>query len=104
MASKSGGLSNCRSRLYDKGSPFIKIRTLDRAPCILPTDPLINSNTSGFFLCGIILEPVQKEKSISMKLNSLVDHKIKSSAILDKCTDNIDKSANISMIKSLSLT
>ena len=31
-ASKRGGLSNCRSRLYDEGSPFIKINTLDKSP------------------------------------------------------------------------
>ena len=50
--------------------------------------PLINSKVSGFFLCGIILEPVVKLLGNEIKLNSWLMNKHISIENLDKIDAN----------------
>src|SRR3989339_3018 len=61
-----------------------------------------SSRASGFFFCGIMLEPVQRDSSMSKKPNSSVHHKIHSSASLDTCMASMDRHEANSIQKSLS--
>ena len=65
--------------------------------------PRTSSSTSGFFLCGMMLEPVQKASGSSRKLNSVVDHKIHSSAQPPRCNATSVRSKTNSRTKSRSL-
>jgi hypothetical protein len=76
--SKRGSLSSCKSLLYVEGIPFIVMRNpesfsgfsmghliLDRRkkyartwPNVRPDLPRSNSRESGFFFCGMMLDPV----------------------------------------------
>ncbi len=58
--------------------------------CRLPVKradlPRINSKASGFFFCGIKLEPVVNASGKRTKLNSALLHKMKSSDSRERCT------------------
>ena len=92
------------SLLYESGRPFIKTKSERRFPYILPVLPRTSSATSGFFFWGIMLLPVQKASGSSINPNSLVDHIMSSSLILEKCIIIIDEAARNSITKSLSDT
>src|SRR5688572_31373962 len=51
--------------------------------------PRINSSTSGFFLCGMMLEPVQNASGSSRKLNSVVDQRDRKSTRLNSSHSQI---------------
>ena len=57
-----------------------------RSPTTRADLPRISSSTSGFFLCGMMLEPVQNASGRSRKLNSVVDQIIHSSAQPLRCS------------------
>ena len=57
-ASKSASLSSCRSLSYELGSPFSVTSSPVSPPTRRPAFPRSNSAASGFFFCGIRLEPV----------------------------------------------
>ena len=60
-ASKSGGLSSCRSRWYASGSPLsVDEHRREVADHAARARPRTSSAGSGFFLFGIIDDPVEK--------------------------------------------
>ena len=65
-------LSSWRSRLYVSGMPFIIVSRSTSAPVSWPALPRSSSSTSGFFFCGMMLEPVQKESGSLTQPNSVV--------------------------------
>ena len=69
-ASKAMALSSCKSLLYPIGRPFIVVSQPARSPTALPDLPRTSSSGSGFFFCGIRLDPVATLSSISTKPNS----------------------------------
>ena len=50
------------------------------APITLPHLPRINSSESGFFFCGIRLEPLVTPSASSSQPNSSLEYRIQSSA------------------------
>ena len=59
---------------------------------------------SGFFFCGIMLEPVVNESSSSTKRNSHDDQRITSSEKRERCVMMSEKAERSSTQKSLSET
>ena len=59
-ASKSGGLSSWRSRWYASGSPLRVTSIAVSSPMTRPVRPRTSSAGSGFFLFGIMDDPVEK--------------------------------------------
>ena len=57
-----------------------------------PVLPRVSSSTSGFFLCGMMLDPVQNASGRSRKLNSVVDQITHSSAQPLRCIAISDRS------------
>src|ERR687889_222071 len=80
----SPGFNSCRSLLYPDGSPLTKDIAAKRLPATVEAFARISSSVSGFFFCGIRLELEEYLSGISTKPNSVVLHKMKSSAILDR--------------------
>ena len=66
--------------MYASGSPFTRTKSCCSAPTTRPVLPRVSSRTSGFFLCGMMLDPVQNASGRSRKLNSVVDQITHSSA------------------------
>ena len=97
IASKVSSLSSCISLLYARGIPFIVVRILIRAPYTRPVLPRTSSAISGFFFCGIMLEPVLKASSNSMNLYSLEFHIHISSENLLKCIIIVERALKNSM-------
>ena len=58
MESKIGSLSSWRSRLYASGRPLRVASSPVRLPISRPALPRASSATSGFFFCGMMLDPV----------------------------------------------
>ena len=75
-----------------------------RSPNTLPDFPRTSSAISGFFFCGMMLEPVEKASSSSTNLNSHEHQRMISSENRDRCTITMDKAAASSMQKSRSET
>ena len=75
-----------------------------RWPITRPDLPRTSSGTSGFFFCGIMLEPVQKASASSMKPNCCELHSTISSAMREKCTIISEAQAVNSIAKSRSAT
>ena len=73
------------SLLYARGIPFIVVSMLISAPYTRPVLPRTSSAMSGFFFCGMMLEPVLNASSSSMNLYSLEFHIHISSENLLKC-------------------
>ena len=103
-ASNTGILSSCKSLLYARGRPLQMVKRLIRSPYTRPDLPRISSAISGFFFCGMMLLPVEKESSISTKLNSTELHRISSSQNRDRCIIVTAQQLMNSMAKSLSAT
>ena len=83
--SKTGSLSSWRSRLYARGRALTRVRRASGSrrcersfPASVPERP-----DSSFW--GMMLDPVQNASLIPMNANSVVDHRISSSAILLTC-------------------
>ena len=57
--SKTGSLSSCRSRLYASGRPLSVASRPVRLPISRPALPRASSAMSGFFFCGMMLDPVE---------------------------------------------
>ena len=57
--SKTGSLSSCRSRLYASGRPLSVVSSPVRSPMSRPALPRASSAMSGFFFCGMMLDPVE---------------------------------------------
>ena len=104
MLSNNGSLSSCKSRLYVIGNPFSSVSSDTRLPTSRPLLPRASSATSGFFFCGMSDEPVVYASAMRMKSNSLLDHRITSSASRDRCTPSSDATKQNSTAKSRSLT
>jgi hypothetical protein len=66
--------------------------------------PRVSSAISGFFFCGIKLEPVEKASLNSTKPNSCVFQVIKSSLNRERCISIIARQKRNSQTKSRSLT
>ena len=62
------------------------VRIEVKPPIALAAFPRISSSVSGFFFWGMILDGDAKSLDISTKENSLLDHIIRSSAILLRLT------------------
>ena len=102
-ASNNGGLSSCKSRLYAKGNPLMRTNNVCKAPMTRADLPRVSSSVSGFTFCGMIELPVQNFCGRRMKLNSVVDQRIHSSAQPLKCSAIIVKTKTDSTAKSRSL-
>src|SRR5207253_2745883 len=98
--SKTGSLSSWRSRLYASGSALSVASSPVRLPTSRPALPRASSAMSGFFFCGMMLDPVDQESCSVTKPNSLVDHRITSSAIRDRSTPTIAQTKASSATKS----
>ena len=96
IASNSNSFSSCMSLLYASGKPFIKVNTPIKSPKTRPDFPRNNSAMSGFFFCGMMLEPEENVSRIFTKPNSCDDQMMTSSARREMWTMMIDRSANIS--------
>ncbi|CPU65937.1 Uncharacterised protein [Mycobacteroides abscessus] len=57
--SNTGSLSSWRSRLYASGRPLSVASRPVRSPMRRPALPRASSATSGFFFCGMMLDPVE---------------------------------------------
>ena len=79
-ASKSGSLSSCKSLSYELGSPFSVISSPVSRPVRRPAFPRNSSAASGFFFCGIRLDPVLYASARVTKPNSRLLQRIRSSA------------------------
>ena len=75
-----------------------------RWPYIRPVLPRTSSGTSGFFFCGIILEPVQKLSPKSTKSNCAELHNTSSSEKRERCIMISEQAETNSIAKSRSLT
>ena len=82
--SNNRSLSSCKSRLYVIGKPFSNVSSDMRFPTNRPLLPRAISAMSGFFFCGINDEPVVYSSEIRIKSNSLLDHRMTSSAKRDR--------------------
>jgi len=102
--SNSGSLSSCMSLLYASGSPFNVTNRPVNAPTTRPALPRRSSAPSGFFLLGIMDEPVVTLSDRRTKLNSCVDHSTNSSPIRLRCTISSDAFARNSTTASRSAT
>ena len=69
-----------------------------RWPMTRPVLPRTSSETSGFFFCGIIEEPVQCASSSSTKWNSRLHQRIVSSERRERWTMRIEAAARNSMM------
>ena len=103
-ASNTASLSSCMSLLYASGRPFIMVKSAIRSPNTRPLLPRISSVISGFFFCGMMLEPVENASSSSMNLNSHEHQRMISSENLERCTIASEIAAAISAQKSRSAT
>ena len=93
--------------MYVSGRPFTSVSSVCRLPCRRADLPRSSSHESGFFFCGISDEPVQNVSGSDTKKNSELDHRIRSSAMREKCTPasaqaeansmNTSRSATVSM-------
>ena len=79
VASKTGSLSSCRSRLYANGSALSVDSRPVRSPMRRPDLPRVSSATSGFFFCGMIDDPVEYASWRVTNENSFVAHAMTSS-------------------------
>ena len=86
MESKIGSLSSCRSRLYASGNPFRVASSPVRLPINRPALPRASSATSGFFFCGMMLEPVDHSSAKRANPNSWVTQMITSSLSRERST------------------
>ena len=102
--SNNRSLSSCKSRLYVIGKPFSNVSSDMRFPTNRPLLPRVISAMSGFFFCGINDEPVVYSSEIRIKSNSLLDHRMTSSAKRDRCTPASEATKQNSTAKSRSLT
>ena len=75
-----------------------------RSPNTRPLLPRISSVMSGFFFCGMMLEPVENASSSSMNLNSHEHQRMISSEKRERCTIAMETAAAISAQKSRSAT
>ena len=73
-------------------------------PYTRPAFPRASSATSGFFFCGIMLDPVAKASGNSMKPNSALAHRTSSSASREMCMARTAQHARNSTAKSRSAT
>src|SRR3989454_2313267 len=104
VASYSGTRCSCRSEPYARGSPFSVVRTATRSPMIRPVRPRTSSATSGFFFCGMMLDPVACSSASSAKPNSALVHSTRSSANREACTETSAATYTKSVTKSRSAT
>ena len=79
VASNTGSLSSCRSRLYASGSALSVASSPVRSPMSRPALPRVSSATSGFFFCGMIDDPVEYASWRVTNENSFVAHAMTSS-------------------------
>ena len=97
-------MSSCKSLKYDNGNPF-NIEIIELIfPINIPVLPLKYSRGSGFFFCGIIEEPVTSLSLRVIKLNASEFQIIRSSAILEICSEHAKDEYKKSNTKSLSDT
>ncbi len=86
--------------MYASGVPFTTVRRPIRFPNTRPALPRASSDTSGFFFCGMIDDPVVWESGRVMKPNSNVEYRISSSLRRERCADRIAQAARNSSAKS----
>src|SRR5690606_31963173 len=96
IRSKKPCLSSCISLLYASGKPFNTCKIATRWPSTRPVLPRSNSNTSGFFFCGISDEPELIASPSLKKPASPEQKKITSSDKRDKCVIQILAAADSS--------
>ena len=85
-ASKSGGLSSCRSRLYVSGRPFVSVSRCVSEAWKRAALPRRSSIESGLRFCGISEEPVENSSGMRAKPNSAEDQRTMSSARRERWT------------------
>src|SRR5699024_1019852 len=79
VASKTGSLSSCRSRLYASGSAWRVESSPVRSPMRRPDLPRVSSAISGFFFCGMIDDPFEYASWRGKNENSFVAQAMTSS-------------------------
>ena len=85
-ASNRASLSSCRSLLYVSGRPLSVTSSETRSPTARPDLPRRISAGSGFFFCGMMLEPLAARSWSRAKPNSLDVQSTTSSAQRDRWT------------------
>ena len=103
-AAKNAGLSSWRSRWYASGRPLIRASIPASAPMTPAVRPRTSSAGSGFFLLGIIEEPVEKASATRTNPKRGFDHQVISSARRERWTIARATAARTSTTKSRSET
>mmetsp|Transcript_16354 Transcript_16354/g.50777 ORF Transcript_16354/g.50777 Transcript_16354/m.50777 type:complete len:203 (-) Transcript_16354:448-1056(-) len=103
-ASNSGSLSSCRSRLYVLGRPLHSVSSVTSDPITRALLPRTISIGSGFFFCGMMLEPVLTLSAGVMKENSSLAHSTHSSPSRLRCMPMMLSADTNSITKSRSIT
>ncbi len=86
------------------GRPLQMVSMAVRLPYMRPVLPREISAMSGFFFCGMRLEPVQKASESSMNWNSCDIQRIISSERREMCMEKIARAESSSHAKSRSAT
>ncbi len=103
-ASKTASLSSCRSFWYPAGRPFSRASSRRRSPSTRAVLPRTSSSASGFFFCGMRLEPVVKASGSVTKPYSGPAKWMRSSAIRARCVCSCAQPKTSSTAKSRSMT
>src|SRR5436309_1261685 len=77
---------SCRSPSYASGRPLSDVSTATRSPMMRAARPRTSSATSGFFFCGMMLDPVACSSDTAANPNSALVHSTSSSASRDACS------------------
>ena len=89
MASKSASLSSWRSFEYARGRAWRTPRSRLCAAAIRGAFARRSSAASGFFFCGMMLEPDEKSSAGWQNPNSSLDHSTTSAPRRERCTPHV---------------
>src|SRR5712671_4008137 len=84
------------------GKPFMVMKSELKPPNTRPNLPRISSSESGFFFCGIKLDPLVTPSPNSSQPNSSLEYKIQSSERRLKCNIVVEAAYKKSSAKSRS--
>ena len=88
-ASNSASLSSCRSFEYASGNACSTPRSVCSEAATRGAFPRRSSAASGFFFCGMMLEPEEKSSAGSEKPNSWLDQSTSSDPSRERCVAQI---------------
>src|SRR5258707_458473 len=81
------------------GRPFMVMKSELKSPNTRPNLPRMSSSESGFFFCGIKLEPLVTPSPSSSQPNSSLEYKIQSSESRLRCSIVVDAAPDLCEIR-----